>query len=174
MRRITEKMEKVYKIVMLGDEAVGKTSIIIQHVEKRFEESYKMTIGTDISAKLMQVDGHNIYILIWDIGGQEKYKILRESYLKGAFGGILVYDTTKRNTYDHVMDWYDETQQYCGEIPIILVGNKIDLEDERSVSIEDGEKLAKDLKADFFETSAKTGERVNKVFDKLVGKIMKK
>ncbi|MFX1449448.1 MAG: Rab family GTPase [Promethearchaeota archaeon] len=165
-------MEKVYKIVMLGDEAVGKTSIIVQHVEKRFEESYKMTIGTDISAKLMEIDGQNIYLLIWDIGGQKKYKILRDSYLRGAFGAIIVFDVTNKTTYNHVMDWYDEAKLYCGEIPTILVGNKIDLEGTRVMSKDDGLKLAKEIKAEFYETSAKTGENINKVFAKLVDKII--
>ncbi|MHA1385078.1 MAG: Rab family GTPase [Candidatus Helarchaeota archaeon] len=171
---ISQKMEKVYKIVMLGDEAVGKTSIIIQHVEKRFDESYKMTIGTDISAKLMQLDGQNIYMLIWDIGGQEKYKILRESYLKGAFGGIIVYDVTKKSSFDHVMDWYEESREICGDIPLILVGNKIDLADDRKILETDGQRLAKEINADFFETSAKTGEKIDLVFEKLVNKIIKK
>ncbi|MFX0138264.1 MAG: Rab family GTPase [Candidatus Hodarchaeota archaeon] len=167
-------MEKVYKIVMLGDEAVGKTSIIVQHVEKRFEESYKMTIGTDISAKLMELGGQNVYLLIWDIGGQKKYKILRDSYLRGAFGAIIVYDTTNKNTYNHVMEWYEEAIQYCGEIPTVLVGNKIDLTDDRVLSKEDGIKLAKNINAEFYETSAKTGENINKVFAKLVDEIIKK
>ncbi|NVM01774.1 MAG: GTP-binding protein [Candidatus Helarchaeota archaeon] len=167
-------MEKVYKIVMLGDEAVGKTSIIVQHVEKRFEESYKMTIGTDISAKLMELGGQNIYLLIWDIGGQKKYKILRDSYLRGAFGAIIVYDVTNKNTYNHIIDWYDEAVQYCGTIPVILVGNKIDLSDERLLSKEDGLKKAKEINAEFYETSAKTGESINKVFATLVDKIIEK
>ena len=166
-------MEKVYKIVMLGDEAVGKTSIIVQHVEKRFEESYKMTIGTDISAKLMEIGGQNIYLLIWDIGGQKKYKILRDSYLRGAFGAIIVYDVTNKNTYNHIIDWYDEAIQYCGKIPTILVGNKIDLT-TKVISKEDGIKMAKEINAEFYETSAKTGESVNAVFAKLVDKIIEK
>ncbi len=166
-------MEKVYKIVMLGDEAVGKTSIIVQHVEKRFEESYKMTIGTDISAKLMEIGGQNIYLLIWDIGGQKKYKILRDSYLRGAFGAIIVYDVTNKNTYNHIIDWYDEAIQYCGKIPTILVGNKIDLTN-KVISKEDGIKMAKEINAEFYETSAKTGESVNNVFATLVDKIIEK
>ncbi|MHA1381606.1 MAG: Rab family GTPase [Candidatus Helarchaeota archaeon] len=167
-------MEKVYKIVMLGDEAVGKTSIIIQHVEKKFDESYKMTIGTDISAKLMEIDGYNIYMLIWDIGGQQKYKILRESYLKGAFGAILVFDVTNKSTYDHIFNWVDEATHICGNIPLVLVGNKIDLIKDRVITSDKGEELGKKIGANFFETSAKTGKNIDLVFKNLINKVIKK
>ena len=168
-----KKMEKIFKICFLGDEAVGKTSLIIRHVEKKFEESYKMTIGTDISAKLLEIDGQNIYLLIWDIGGQKKYKILRENYLKGAFGAILVYDCTNENTFNHITDWVDEVKKFCGNIPLILLGNKIDLKDLKDISTEKGSEMAKEINSEFLETSAKTGENVNKAFEIIVEKIIK-
>lgn len=166
-------MEKVYKIVMLGDEAVGKTSIIIQHVEKKFDESYKMTIGTDISAKLLEINGQNIYLLIWDIGGQQKYKILRESYLKGAFGAIIVYDCTNKRTYTNVTEWNNECEKFCGDIPKVLVGNKIDLINKKIISDKAGIKLAEEIGAEFFETSAKTGKNIDKIFESLIKSIIK-
>ncbi len=170
--------EKVYKLVMLGDEAVGKTSLIIQHTEHRFSESYKMTIGTDISAKLIQVEEQkgtktNVYLIIWDIGGQEKYRILRESYLRGASGALLVFDITNKNTYHSIYNWVDETKKFCGkDIPMLLLGNKVDLESERDVSIEDGDKMAKELNVEYVETSAKSGEKVDKAFNSMVKLIL--
>ena len=153
---------------MFGDNAVGKTSIITQYIEKKFEDDYKMTIGIDISAKLLQIDEKNVCLFIWDIGGQKQYKIIHKSYLKGAFGAILVYDCTNKNSFNHVFDWVEECGRFYGDIPLILAGNKIDLTDEKVVSAEEGAKLAKEIKADFFETSAKTGKNINKIFTSLV------
>jgi small GTP-binding protein len=110
--------ERVYKLVMLGDEAVGKTSLILQHTEHRFGESYKMTIGTDISAKVVEAEEKGtktkVYLIIWDIGGQQKYQILRESYLRGSAGGLLVFDVTNRASFNHVLDWAEEVGRLFG------------------------------------------------------------
>ena len=170
--------EKVYKLVMLGDEAVGKTSLIIQHTEHKFSESYKMTIGTDISAKLIQAEEQkgtktNVYLIIWDIGGQEKYRILRESYLRGASGALLVFDLTSKNSFHAIYNWVDETKKFCGgEIPMLLLGNKVDLTKDRTVKTTEGEKMAKELGITYYETSAKDGSNVNKAFNNIVKLIL--
>ncbi|MFX1298918.1 MAG: Rab family GTPase [Promethearchaeota archaeon] len=169
--------ERVYKLVMLGDEAVGKTSLILQHTEHIFNQNYKMTIGTDISAKLVEIEKEgtktNVYLIIWDIGGQDKYRILRESYLRGAAGALLVFDITNKITYSHIYNWFDESKKYIGkEVPIILLGNKEDLFDKRVVTTEEGEKLAKKLNIEFLETSAKTGKNVEVAFNKIVDAIL--
>ncbi len=163
---------------MLGDEAVGKTSLIVQHTEHRFEASYKMTIGTDISAKLVEIEKGgtktNVYLIIWDIGGQEKYRILRESYLRGAAGALLVFDLTNKSSYSHVYDWYEEAQKFCGkQIPMLLLGNKFDLETNRVIQKEEGEKLANELNVEYLETSAKTGYNVDFAFNKITELILK-
>ncbi|NVM55856.1 MAG: GTP-binding protein [Candidatus Helarchaeota archaeon] len=169
--------EKVYKLVMLGDEAVGKTSLIIQHTEHKFSESYKMTIGTDISAKLIEVEEKgaktNVYLIIWDIGGQEKYRILRESYLRGASAALLVFDLSNKTSFHSVYNWVDETKKFCGgSIPMLLLGNKLDLASERSVPPKEGKKMAKDLNVSYFETSAKSGDNVDKAFNEIVKLIL--
>ncbi|MHA1893571.1 MAG: Rab family GTPase [Candidatus Helarchaeota archaeon] len=169
---MSKKKEKVFKIVLLGDESVGKTSTIRQHVEKKFDESYKMTIGTDISAKLVEEGGKNIYLIIWDIGGQDKFRVLRESYLQGAFGALVIYDITNQFSFNHVHDWIADLEKYCGKVPLILCGNKKDLEDKRIISMEDGEKLAEEINADFFETSAKTSENIDEAFNLLIQRIL--
>ena len=171
--------EKVYKLVLLGDEAVGKTSLIMMHTEHRFDESYKMTIGTDICAKLIQVDEGrggktNVYLIIWDIGGQEKYRILRESYLRGASGAILVCDLTNKMSFSHIYEWEEELRKFCGQnIPRILLGNKLDLKDKRVVQAEEVEKMAKEFKIPYYETSAKTGTNVDQAFNTIVKLILK-
>ncbi len=171
--------ERVYKLVMLGDEAVGKTSLIVQHTEHKFDQNYKMTIGTDISAKLVEVEEKglktNVYLIIWDIGGQEKYRILRESYLRGASGALLVFDLTNKNSFHHIYEWIDESRRFCGpNLPMIILGNKCDLGDKREVTLEEGKKGAKELKVEYYETSAKTGKDVNVVFDKITKIILQK
>jgi len=166
-----EELHKVYKICFLGDPAVGKTSIIIRHTENRFEESYKLTIGTDISAKLMQVEDKNIYLIIWDIGGQERYQILRESYLQGSFGAIIVFSVTDRDSFNHTNDWLNEYRRTCGNLPALLVANKIDLVDERIISPEEIKKKSEELGIEYIETSAKTGENIDKIFENIVQQI---
>jgi len=173
--------ERIYKLVMLGDEAVGKTSLILQHTEHRFAESYKMTIGTDISAKVVETGAKGaktktkVYLIIWDIGGQEKYRILRESYLRGASGGLLVFDLTNKASFNHVLDWAEEVEKFVGsKIPMVLLGNKEDLSSKRVVTKEDGEKLAGDLEIEYLETSAKSSKNVDVSFDKIVKLILKK
>ena len=169
--------ERVYKLVMLGDEAVGKTSLIVQHTEHRFDANYKMTIGTDISAKLVEIEEEGtkktVYLIIWDIGGQEKYRILRESYLRGASGALLVFDLTNKNSWAHIYEWKEEAEKFCGQaIPMILLGNKYDLTNARTVKSDEGEKLAKELNITYLETSAKSGHNVDVAFNKIVELIL--
>ncbi len=171
--------ERVYKLVLLGDEAVGKTSLILQHTEHRFEQNYKMTIGTDISAKLVEIEEKGtkttVYLIIWDIGGQEKYRILRESYLRGASGALVVFDLTNKNTYSHVYDWCDEAKKFVGkQIPMLLLGNKLDLTDNRAVTAEEGQQLAKEFGIQYLETSAKSAKNVNIAFNQIVEMILQK
>jgi Ras-related protein Rab-2A len=169
--------EKVYKLVMLGDEAVGKTSLIMMHTEHRFEESYKMTIGTDISAKLVQVDEKhgsktNVYLILWDIGGQPKYAILKESYLRGASGALLVFDLTNKTSFHHIYEWLDDLHRICGKIiPAFLLGNKADLP-TRQVTSEEASKTAASLGMEYLETSAKLGQNVDKAFNRVVDLIL--
>ena len=168
--------ERVYKLVMLGDEAVGKTSLILQHTEHRFGESYKMTIGTDISAKVVETGTKGaetkVYLIIWDIGGQQKYQILRESYLRGSAGGLLVFDVTNRTSFNHVLDWAEEVGRFCGKIPMVLLGNKEDLGAKRVVTKAEGAKLAEDLEIAYLETSAKSSKNVDVAFNKIVKLIL--
>jgi small GTP-binding protein len=171
--------ERVYKLVMLGDEAVGKTSLILRHTEHRFDQNYKMTIGTDISAKLVDVveagTKTNVYLIIWDIGGQEKYRILRESYLRGASGALLVFDLTNKSSFHHVYEWADEAEKFCEKkIPMLLIGNKLDLDKQREVQTEEGEKMAKELGIAYLETSAKSATNVDPAFNQMTELILQK
>lgn len=157
----------IFKLTVLGDAEVGKTSIIYRYSENRFIGRYIPTIGIDFSAKLMSLGEYNVNLVIWDLGGQHKYRVLRKHYLEGSRGSILVYDITNRDSFDHINRWFDDVSRHCGRVPCILVGNKADMENERVIASRDGEKLADKLGIKFIEASAKSGLNVNKAFDSI-------
>ncbi|MEM3585792.1 MAG: Rab family GTPase [Candidatus Jordarchaeaceae archaeon] len=165
-----ESEEYMHKIVLVGDENVGKTSIIIRYTEKRFVESYRPTLGVDFAVKVVELKGNDnkkksIKLACWDLGGQEQYRTLRRFYLSGARGCIIVFDVTNPTSFEHVVNWHDDVVKICGNVPCFLVGNKIDLKNERRVSRSVGSELASKLGLSFFETSAKTGESVDDLFE---------
>ncbi len=171
--------EFVFKIVILGDAAVGKTSLINMYIEQSFSEDYKPTLGANIIRKDVNVEKINasVRLIMWDLAGQEKYNVIRSMYFQGCVGALLVYDVTRNSTFETIdSKWLKDFKKYVKkEGTYILIGNKIDLNDERVVSTEDGEKYAKEIDAsDFIETSARYGENVEQAFSNLVNQILKK
>jgi Ras-related protein Rab-11A len=171
--------EFVFKIVVLGDAAVGKTSLINMYIEQSFSEDYKPTLGANIIRKDVFVDKINasVRLIMWDLAGQEKYNVIRSMYFQGCVGALLVYDVTRANTFETIdSKWLKDFNKYVKkEGTYILIGNKVDLKDERVVSTEEGEKYSKKIEAsDFIETSAKYGENVEQAFNNLVHQILKK
>ncbi len=165
----------ILKLCVLGDGAVGKTSIIIQHVDKRFESDYKPTIGFDIALKTMKVqdEGIEAELLIWDIAGQAIFEKIREEYLQGTNGALILFDLTRKETFDHVKDWLRELTNFAGKVPFVLVGNKLDLADQRAVSEDEGKSMADGTGAiEYIETSAKTGDRVEAAFENIIKSIL--
>jgi small GTP-binding protein len=165
----------ILKLCVLGDGAVGKTSIIIRHVDKRFIEEYKPTIGFDIALKTVKIQeaGIEAELLIWDIAGQSIFEKIREEYLQGTNGALVLFDLTRKETFDHVKAWLKELTTFAGDVPFVLVGNKADLTDERVVSDDEAKNLASELKGiEFITTSAKTGEKVEAAFEKIIKTIM--
>ena len=168
--------EYVFKIAVLGAAGAGKTSLIDQFCQKKFQQDYKPTLGASIIARDLNVDGNFVRLVMWDIAGQEKYESVRSMYLSGALGAILVYDITRRPTFEEIKGkWIKDFKQYAlPEARYILLGNKADLAEKRNVSTDEGKALAKDLKSNiFYETSAKNGENVEKSFYDLVRDIIK-
>ncbi|MFX1485496.1 MAG: Rab family GTPase [Promethearchaeota archaeon] len=157
----------IFKLTVLGDAEVGKTSIIYRYSENRFIGRYIPTIGIDFSAKLMILGDYNINLVIWDLGGQHKYRVLRKHYLEGSRGSILVYDITNKNSFDHIDRWFNDVFRHCGRVPCILVGNKADMESKRVIASRDGEELADKLGIKFIETSAKSGLNVSEAFNSI-------
>ena len=170
-----DNYEMMFKIVLVGDASVGKTNIMSKYLKNEFKEDSKATVGVEFGAKQFTIDGHAIKAQIWDTAGQERYKAITSAYYRGAKGAFIVYDITRRDTFDSVDRWVNDlTAASDKNITIIVIGNKSDLEDQRQVTKEEGEEKATKLQVAFFETSAFSGENVEKAFEQMVNEIYKK
>ena len=156
----------LFKVIVVGDGAVGKTALTIRFSEGRFQDHYKMTIGVDFAIKLVEINGKKVKLQIWDTGGQERFSYIRPLYYKGAMSCIYVFDITNRSSYDHLNKWYKEVSDYCGGIPALLVANKCDLPD-KAVTVNEAQQMAAQLGGPFYEASAKTGNNVDDLFTTL-------
>ncbi|MHA1804541.1 MAG: Rab family GTPase [Promethearchaeota archaeon] len=174
---VEETKEFVFKLILLGDSAVGKTSLINQYIDESFSEDYRPTLGANIIRKdvFLEKMNANVRLIIWDIAGQEKYNAIRSMYFQGCSGALLVYDITRPITFENITSkWLRDFNKFVKkEAAFILIGNKIDLKDLRVITTEQGKKLAQDIQAsDFVETSAKYGDNVEEAFEKLVKQIL--
>ncbi|TXT66965.1 MAG: Small GTP-binding domain protein [Promethearchaeota archaeon] len=161
------------KIVLLGEAGVGKTSLVYRFVQDTFRESYKSTLGVNLLKKDLDIEGYGATSAqIWDLGGQESFKNLRQLYLEGANGALVIYDVTKRKTFDKLDEWISSFRESRGQEPLLLIGNKIDLKQRIQVSEKEGKKYAKEHGVDFLLTSAKTGNNVEVAFKDLIKKIL--
>ena len=148
---------KKFKLVFLGDQSVGKSSIISRYVYDTFDNSANPTIGVDFVVKSIYYGDNTYKIHFWDTAGQERFKSLIPSYIKDCQIAVLVYDVTSRKSFDNISGWYENIQNERGDDIILgLLANKVDLEN-RVVSTEEGFKKAESIKAIFMECSAKTG-----------------
>ena len=162
----SEGYEQLYKIIIIGDSGVGKSNILGRYLNDEFKENSKSTVGVEFGSKKVKVNGANIKLQIWDTAGQERYRSITSAYYKGSKGCFIVYDITSEQTFDNVEKWYQEIMKSAEkEISLILVGNKCDLEEERKVSVENGQNKAKNLNCAFFETSALNNTNILKVFE---------
>jgi len=158
----------VFKIVVVGDGAVGKTSLIKQWTEGTFRTDYILTIGSNFAVKSLNIEDKPIKLQIWDLAGQPHFSDVRVLFYKGAMGTMYVFDVSRTESYENVVKWYDELRNICGDIPRVLLANKVDLNDQRKVTTEKGDALAERLGGvPYFETSAKTGQQVHECFQKI-------
>ena len=155
----------MFRYIIVGDMGVGKSCLLLQFTENKFRQKHELTIGVEFGGKIIDINNKKIKIQIWDTAGQEAFQAITRSYYKGAIGALLVYDITRKDTFSHITKWLEVVKSYSAKkICIILIGNKIDLENKRQVSKENGENFAKKNGILFLETSAKTAERVNDAF----------
>lgn len=155
-----------YKIIFLGDQCVGKSSILNRFYQDRFEPEYQATIGLDFHSKNATINGSNVRLLLYDTAGQEKFKSLIPMYIRDANIIIVVYDITLKDSFTHTAHWVNETKDLKRDDAIFcLVGNKIDLEDKRNVTTKEGEDYAKEKGFLFMEVSAKSGSGIQELFN---------
>ena len=165
----------LFKIILVGDTSVGKTNIINKYIKNEFREDFYATIGVEFSHKKFVVENRKIKAQIWDTAGQERYKAITRAYYKGAKGAFIVYDITRKETFDDVDKWRNELISSCNqEITVMLIGNKCDLEDQREISKEQGEEKARSMNASFFETSALSKVNIDDIFNEIVNNIFQR
>ena len=155
----------LHKKLCYNSKAVGKSNILSRYAKNTFKPNHEITIGCEFMAKNIQLKDKIIRIQIWDTAGQESFRSITRSYYKNSTCAFIVYDITFKKSFDNVIIWLNECRDMCYKnILICLIGNKIDLEDKREVTFEDGENFAKENNLLFFETSAKNGNNINEIF----------
>ncbi len=163
----------IFKIIIVGEGGVGKTSLVKRSVDDYFKEDMKMTIGVDLSVKKITCEGEDKYLQIWDLGGQPHFKAVADIYFRGSHGVMAVFDVTRRASMDRLDDWIERVQSILGILPMVIVGNKIDLRDpnesDGDISKGEGQKFALKYKSPYLETSAKDNSGVAVAFQTLAG-----
>jgi small GTP-binding protein len=161
----------IFKVCFLGQGNVGKTSLILRYTQNAFVEDYKPTLGTDFAIKKLNIGGHKIALQIWDLAGQEHFSSIRSFYSKGASAGVLVFDVTRPETFLTIKEWHDQfrrdsspdgKQNRGGQM--FVVANKTDLEGRRLVPPQVGDMIQQWMGISYYETSAKSGKNVEKLF----------
>jgi len=163
----------LFKYIIIGDTGVGKSCLLLQFTDKRFQPVHDLTIGVEFGARMITVKGDvQVKLQIWDTAGQESFRSITRSYYRGAAGALLVYDITRRDTFQHLGRWLEEAKQHAQpNMVILLIGNKNDLEHRRAVSTEEGKAFADANGLLFMETSAKTAYNVEQAFLKTAEEI---
>ncbi|GFQ72738.1 ras-related protein Rab-3 [Trichonephila clavata] len=164
-----QNFDYMFKILIIGNSSVGKTSFLFRYAEDAFTSAFVSTVGIDFKVKTVFRQDKRVKLQIWDTAGQERYRTITTAYYRGAMGFILMYDVTNEESFNSVRDWVTQIKTYSWDnAQVVLVGNKCDMEDERVVSTERGKQLSDTLGLEFFETSAKENLNVKIVFERLV------
>ena len=163
---MTEEKCYVVKIIIIGNQSVGKTNIVTRYVKGEFSEDYMITIGMDFLTCNLKSDDKIFKLRLWDTAGSEKFRSITKGYYSNTCCALIVYDITNQNSFDSVKHWIEDVKNYADkDTHLVLVGNKIDLKDQRKISKEDGQNLATQYGMDFYESSALTGENINNIFE---------
>ncbi|GAA6047682.1 hypothetical protein JCM3770_001625 [Rhodotorula araucariae] len=159
---------KKFKLVFLGEQSVGKTSLITRFMYDTFDNTYQATIGIDFLSKTMYLEDRTVRLQLWDTAGQERFRSLIPSYIRDSSVAVVVYDITNRASFLNTSKWVDDVRSERGnDVIIVLVGNKTDLNDKRQVTTDEAEQKSKELNVMFIETSAKAGHNVKTLFRKI-------
>ena len=168
-----KEYDLLFKLILIGDSYVGKSNILLKYLKNQFNENSKTRIGVEFGTKNIIINNKRIKIQIWDTAGQERYRSITSAYYKGAKGALIVYDITRKNTFDNIDKWITDLKLNGDKnICIIILGNKSDLIDKREINKNDGIKKAEMYKTAFLETSALNGDNISKAFDELIEQIV--
>ena len=165
---IEEDYDYIFKVLLLGNSDVGKSSIILRYVDQTWSDIFVPTIGVDFKVKTLVIDKKNVKMQIWDTAGQERFRTVVSSYFKGSHGIFIIYDITNRESFKNLENWLGEIEKNASDKVLkILIGNKCDLEQEREIQFEEGQAFANRNGMQFIETSAKNNTNINEAFEAL-------
>ncbi|KAM8807391.1 ras-related protein Rab-15 [Eudromia elegans] len=165
---MAKQYDVLFRLLLLGDSGVGKTCLLCRFTDNEFHPAHISTIGVDFKMKTIEVDGVKVRIQIWDTAGQERYQTITKQYYRRAQGIFLVYDIGSERSYQHVMKWASDVDEYAPDgVQKILIGNKADEEHKRQVAKEQGLQLAREYGMDFYETSACSNLNIKESFTRL-------
>ena len=166
----TNDYEYLFKILLIGNSNVGKSSLFLRFVDEIWKENFVPTIGVDFKIKSIKIDNKTIKLQIWDTAGQERFKSILSSYYKGANGILLLYDITNINSFKSLSNWLIDIEKNSSKnVKKILIGNKCDLNELRKIPINKGKEFADTYDMEFIETSAKNNVNINECFN-ILGK----
>ena len=161
-------LDAIFKVIIFGDSGSGKTTLTKRLRTNLFISDSQMTIGVDFETKIFEVDGKKVKLMIWDFGGEERFRFILPKYIAGAMGGILMYDITNYPSLAHIDNWLSVINGRKEQFPLVLIGGKADLDMNRQIPFKEGKKIAKTKGfSGFTECSSKTGENVEKSFEAL-------
>lgn len=167
-----EEIETAIKVVVVGNGAVGKSSMIQRYCKGIFTKDYKKTIGVDFLERQIEINGEDVRLMLWDTAGQEEFDAITKAYYRGAQACVLAFSTVDRDSFEAIETWKKKVEDEVGEIAMVLVQNKIDLADDALVDTDEAENLAKKLKIRFYRTSVKDNLNVDDVFKYLAEKYL--
>lgn len=173
---MAETYDYLFKFIVIGDTGTGKSCILRQFIEHKFNAESVHTIGVEFGSKTVEVgEGQSVKLQIWDTAGQERFRSVTRSYYRGAAGALLVYDITSRETFNHLPQWLADARTLASpDLVLILAGNKADLEEDREVTFMEASRFAQENDILFLETSALTGQNVEELFLKCSRTILSK
>ena len=169
-----QEYDYLFKLLLIGNSSVGKSSLLFRFVENVWDDSFVPTIGVDFKLKTLEVNGKIVKLQIWDTAGQERFKNITASYYRGGNGVLVVYDITDRDSFENLNSWLIEIEKNANKnVYKLLIGNKCDLEDKRKVTYQEGKDFATSNGMQFIETSAKADTKVKEAFELLTQEIIK-
>ena len=168
------KYDYLLKYIIIGESGVGKSNILLQYIQGKFNTEYQTTIGVEFGAKNVKIKDKFYRIQVWDTAGQECYKSITRAYYKNSVCALVVYDISRKETFENTSTWIEDCKTHSPKtVNIILIGNKSDLESQRQVTYEEGQELANNNGIKFYEASAKTGQNIEEIFSDSVNEIAK-